>query len=360
MQLSLFADPQQRDGAALLHAWPLLPAMAAATARAGIDVTVVQTAHRSEMIERDGVPFHFVAGAHREWSRVMDIVSLLRPDVVHVQGLNFPRAMRPLSRAVRGAPIVVQDRGNQLPSGWRVAAWRWAHGVLAGATFTSRDQAIPWKNARILREKLPIFEVLSGSSDFAVGDRDTARQLTGMFGDPCLFWCGRLDANKDPMMMLSAVEHAVKALPGLQLWCCFGEAPLLEQVQARIASSTLLKDRVTLLGTRPRDEIELRARSADFFVQTSHREGGSLALLEAIAAGATPLVTDIPSARRIVGDAGSLTPVGDAPALGNAIIQWASRDKAALRVVVRARFDDALTYDAIGRQLGDAYAALVR
>ena len=103
-----------------------------------------------------------------------------------------------------------------------------------------------------------------------------------------------------------------------------------------------------------------RFRAADFYLQTSHREAAGFSLLEALACGATPLVTDIPATRRIVGDVGSLTPVGDSRSLSDALVAWAGRDQRMLRRAARARYDDALTFEAIGRQLHTAYQTLVR
>jgi glycosyltransferase involved in cell wall biosynthesis len=104
--------------------------------------------------------------------------------------------------------------------------------------------------------------------------------------------------------------------------------------------------------------MEARYRSADFFVQTSHREGSGYSLIEAMACGTTPLVTDIPPSRRIVGKSGSLTPVGNAHALGQAMIGWASRDRRLLRTAARAHFERELTFEVIGRDLRAAYERL--
>jgi glycosyltransferase involved in cell wall biosynthesis len=113
-----------------------------------------------------------------------------------------------------------------------------------------------------------------------------------------------------------------------------------------------------LLGGRPHHELELRFRAADFFVQASHREGSGYSVIEALACGTTPLVTDIPAVRKIVGDVGSLTPVDDAPALTEAMVAWAARDRASLRRAARARFESALTFDVLGKELRAAYATL--
>ncbi|MGH7554325.1 MAG: glycosyltransferase family 4 protein, partial [Longimicrobiales bacterium] len=201
---------------------------------------------------------------------------------------------------------------------------------------------------------------LGGSTDFTPGDREAARDATNMFGEPCLLWTGRLNANKDPLTMLAGVEQAARTLPGLRVWCCFSEAPLLDVVKQRIARSAALAERVILLGARPHQEMESRFRAADFYIQTSHREASGFSLLEALACGATPLVTDIPATRQIVSDVGALTPVGDSRSLADAIVAWAGRDQRVLRRAARARFDDVLTFDAIGRQLRRAYETLAR
>ncbi len=358
VHVSFHADAQRRDAASLLRAWPTLSRVAIAAKRGGADVVVVQRAHRDELVELDGVNFHFVDDRDPHCARVIERVVTLLPDVVHVQGLNEPWPTRRLARAVSGVPMLAQDHGSVSPTGLRALAWRWAFHSLAGVAFTARAQAEPWMGSGVLRRGIPVFEVLEGSSAFTPGNRDEARRLTGMSGDPCLLWTGRLDANKDPLMMLAAVERAAAMCPGLRLYCCFGDAPLEHDVQARVSQSEVLAMRVTMLGTRPHAELEQRYRAADFYLQTSHREGSGYSLLEALACGATPLVTDIPAARAIVGDVGSLTAVGDAIALGDAIVAMASRERQSLRVAARARFDEALTFDAIGRRLCGVYAAL--
>ncbi len=358
VQVSFHTDGQRRDAESLLLAWPTLPAVAACAARAGVDVAVVQAAHRDERVERDGVTYHFVRDDGRRRSRVIDRVAKLSPDVVHAQGFHHGMALRQLTRSLAGIPVLVQDHANAPPGGWRRPAWRWALRSIGGTAFTLREQASPWVDAGLVSSALPIFEVLEGSSDFSPGDRDEARAITGIYGNPCLLWTGRLMPNKDPLMMLDAVERAMQTLPDARLWCCFGQAPMLSSVRTRIRESDTLRSRTALMGSRPRDQMEHLYRAADFYVQTSHAEGSGYSLIEALSCGATPIATDIAPTRRIVGRSGSLTPVGDAPAMSAALVDWAGRDRAGLRQASRARFEEALTFDVIGRQLRDAYASL--
>ncbi|MEP6491283.1 MAG: glycosyltransferase family 4 protein [bacterium] len=360
VQVSFHADSHRRDGASLLSAWPTLSRVACGAANAGVDVAVVQSAHADETIQRDGVDFHFVDDAHPRRARLVSRVAALAPDVVHVHGFHHARAVRTLTQAVRPAPVLMQDHGAAEPRGWRRAAWRWAFSAVKGVAFTTREQAAPWIESRVLRADLPVFDVLEGSSTFEPGDQSDAQHSTGVFGDPCLLWTSRLDANKDPLTMLHAVEQAIPHLPNARLWCCHGHAPMLDAVRERIASSDALRDRVVLLGTRPHDEMERFHRAADFYLQTSRREAGGFSLLEAMSCGTTPIATDIPPTQRIVGDTGSLTPVGDACAMAAALVAWAGRNRIALRRATRARFEAALTFDAVGRQLRATYESLVQ
>src|SRR5207237_3915705 len=123
--------------------------------------------------------------------------------------------------------------------------------------------------------------------------------------DPCVLWNGRLDANKDPLTILEAVRIASSDLPDLQLWCAYTDAPLLHPVNRRLEEDPRLAARVHLVGTVTRAQIELMSRAADVFVIGSHREATCYALIEALACGTPPVVSDIPTFRAIVGDIGA-------------------------------------------------------
>ncbi len=367
---SFHQDPDHRQPSALLDAWPTLLGVASAVARAGVETSIVQGSAHDAIIRRDGVQAEFVSTQRSDGSmgtrlvraprRLLDAVKRTKPDVVHVNGLQYPFAIRDLIAAVPGIPVIVQDHASYPPRGWRRHVWRLALRRVAGVAFTVREQAAAFVAAGALGAATPTFTVLEGSSTFTNGDQDIARAACGLHGDPCVLWTGHLDANKDPLTILSAFERATPRLDDARLWCCFGTAPLLDAVQQRIERSPALRERVMLLGRQPHATMETLFRAADFFVQGSHREGCSYSSIEALACGTPPLVTDLPSSRRIVGDAGSLTPVGDADALADAIVNWARRDRASGRRAARARFERELSFDVIGRDLRGMYERLVR
>ena len=364
-QVSFVADGERRGARALLAAWPTLPAVAQAVASAGADITVVQPAHADEAFREADVEYRFAriggttALGAADVSRVVKVVHATRPDVVHVQGLNTPRAVASLIRSLPAVPVVVQDHGSRVPRGWRRFADRNAYAGVAGVVFTAKEQAEPWKRAGRLPTETPVFEAIEMSSHFTTGDQAEARARTGMCGDPCLLWTGRLDINKNPLTALTAFERVATQLPDARLWCCFGDAPLLGAVTQRIAASTLLRDRVVLLGRRPHAELEQRFRAADYLVQGSHHEGSGYSVIEALACGASPIVTDIPSFRKMVGNAGALVPIEDVAALADAIVTWASGDRAAQRQRAREQFETHLTFARIGEDLLSAYRSVL-
>jgi glycosyltransferase involved in cell wall biosynthesis len=367
---SFHQDPDHRQPEALLDAWPTLLGVASALVRAGVETSIVQASSHDAILARGGVHAEFVntgrfGGALRKRvvrapRGLLEAVARSRPDVVHVNGLQHPLAIHDVINAFPGTPVVVQDHASTSPGGWRRHLWRYGLSGVAGVAFTVREQSAPFVAAGVLSPSTAVFTVLEGSSAFTPGVQAVARAACGLHGNPCLLWTGHLDGNKDPLMILGAFERAVPHLADARLWCCFGAAPLLDPVRRRIDRSPTLRERVTLLGRQPHAAMETYFRAADFFVQGSHREGCSYSSIEALACGTPPLVTNLPSSRRIVGDAGSLTPVDDADALADAIVEWARRDRAIGRRAARARFERELSFDSIGRDLRDAYERVAR
>lgn len=363
VQLSL-VRPQGRPGPeALLEAWPTLADVAEATAGAGVETTVIQSFHRDAALRRNGVLYRFVAEPALPGRPTgLDPWRLARaargatPDVIHVNGLDFAWHTRVLCGL--DVPVLVQDHATAAPRLPLLA--RWGLGKAAGLAFTDVDQARPILARAGLPVDLPVFAVPESSTRFTPGDQDAAQAAMGADGDPMVLWVGRLQAKKDPLTMLQAVELAAAQLPDLRVWCCFHEAPLLDEVRARVAASPVLSRCVRLLGRRPRQEIEQLCRAADIFLSTSRFEGSGYALIEAIACGAAPVVSDIPSFRALTdgGAIGALAPVGDAEAFARALVAVASRPRAAQRRAVLDHFRRDLSFERVGRRLAEIYAAL--
>jgi len=374
--VGMYLDPLGRSPDELLAGpWRNFGRTAAAAQRAGAEVSLVQAGWsdaerniegvRCSFVREAGPPFIRLPGGktiRRRPRRLLERVAAHHPELLHFEGLLFPLELRALARALPGVPILAQDHATRCPRGWRRWWYRWGFTSLAAVAFTARAQAAPFVQAGVLSPTLPVFEVIEGSTLFTPGDQQAARAAAGLDGDPCLLWVGRLDPNKDPLTLLDAVARTASDLPSLRLHMCFQDATLLEAVRARIASEAALSGRVRLVGAVPYAEIERYFRAADFLVQASHVEGSGYALIEALACGTTPLVTDIPSFRRLTGEGefGGLAPVGDPQAFAATIRAWSGRDRATLRRRAREHFERSLSFDAIGAQLRAAYDRVAR
>jgi glycosyltransferase involved in cell wall biosynthesis len=367
VQISFFNDPEGRSPRQLLDAWPSLVDVAEAASRSGTRVSVVQACAHSERLLRGAVHYYFqpfgdAPAPHGGSTGLRALLRQLSPDVFHVHGLGFPRHVLALAAFAPGVPIILQDHANRPPRLWRRALWRRAMAAAAGLAFCALGQARAFARAGLVQPQAQLYEIPESTSRFAPGDRQQARTITGVAGDPALLWVGHLDANKDPLTVLHGISAAARALPRLQLYCCFGQAALLRAVQDRIATDPHLRHRVHLLGRVPHDRIEALMRAADLFVLGSHREGSGYSLIEALACGLPPVVTDIQSFRSLTGAGavGMLWPCNDSQALCQALRSIAGRVGPQMRFAVRAHFEREMSFDALGRRLGAMYEDVLR
>jgi len=367
VQISFFVDPERRPPSRLLEDWFALADVAQAVASAGAKVTVVQASMETGRIERSGVTYHFVAPDRKRrllttTVRFRALLHDLSADVYHVHGLGFAQEVMGLRDLSPRVPILLQDHADRLPRVWKRGAWRRAFAAAAGLSFCARAQAEPFQRAGLLGRDVPVFEIPESTSSFMPGDQARARAATGLRGNPAVLWVGHLNRNKDPLTVLDGIGQTARELPDLQLWCCYGSAPLLPAVRNRIERDPELLNRVHLLGRVPHDRIELLMQAADLFVLGSHREGSSFSLIEALATGLTPVAADIPSVRVLSdnGTIGRLWQPGNSAALVEALRVAAAGLGPTERTRVRSDFEARLSSTAIGRRFVAAYGRLAR
>jgi glycosyltransferase involved in cell wall biosynthesis len=118
---------------------------------------------------------------------------------------------------------------------------------------------------------------------------------------PCdLLYVGRFTETKRPLEFVEIVAAVAGAFPALRA-VMVGDGPLMDEVRAR-ARTLGIADRLELRG-KSSEVADLLGRTR-IFVLTSRSEGLSIAMAEAMMAGAVPVVTR-------VGDLGDLVRDGD-------------------------------------------------
>jgi glycosyltransferase involved in cell wall biosynthesis len=386
VQLNLAFDAACRDPEQLLERYHTLTGWSEAVTAAGAHVHVVQRFGLNAVIKRESVEYDFVEDGGPQvlppWrvsSPAVERVARRRPEVVHINGLMFPGMIDATRAAVGEASVLVaQDHSGQLPDQrvWRrLPSWlrlrrcgtdlifdpsRWGVALrqLDACTFTAPELASRW-HACGLPEVVPVIELPEASTLLAPVDRDAARSITGISGAPAVLYVGRLDANKDPLTVLGGFERALAALPHARLWMVTPPAADNREIRARIARVPRLRDGAVMVGpVRYRDMANYYS-AADIFVSGSHHEGSGYALIEAMACGLPPCVTDIPAFRALVADSGMLWQTGDEAALSAALQDLAAHDLHQRRRQVRERFVHTLSWPAIAKRTLDAYGDLL-
>ncbi len=363
-QINFVPAPEGLTPSEILEQWPSLVDIAEMVAACAIRVSVIQAATRAGRLTRNGVDYHFIDIASMDSAaslgrRLASALDDIQVDILHVHGLDFASAAASLSRCLPRVPMILQDHANRPPRWWRRPQWRRWYAAASGIAFTARELAQPFNSFGLFGAPTSLFEIPESSSRFMPGDRVRARAETGLYGDPCVLWVGHLSDGKDPLTVLDGVARALSRLPELQLWCAFGSSPLMVEVNRRIARDPQLASCVHLLGKVAHAQVERLMQAADLFVSGSLAEGSGYALLEALACGLAPVVTDIPSFRALTGGGvvGRLWPRGDSARLADVLVSAATDPTPPARV--RAHFDAALSFAAVGNRWAQVYAQML-
>jgi glycosyltransferase involved in cell wall biosynthesis len=331
---------------------------------------VVQRFSRRDRHTRGGVAYQFVddsgpAFPAPAWHAgdVVAAVAAIDPQVVHVNGLMFPAMVKALRGALPRARIVVQDHSGigapgpidrLLDNSWRGLAQADAY------SYTAAEYAERWRNSGLLKRDAPVFEIVEASTPIRPVPRDVARARAGLTGDPLILWVGRLNDNKDPLTVLRGIDAVIKELGDATVCMVYSEDALEADVHRVVERSAALRNRVMMRGRVPHEDMAQYYSCADFFVSGSHLEGSGYALIEAMACGVIPIVTDIPSFRVIAGNCGVRWTAGDADSLRNALMVATRLDRAGESARVRERFARELSWDAIAQKTLAAYRTLLQ
>jgi glycosyltransferase involved in cell wall biosynthesis len=160
-----------------------------------------------------------------------------------------------------------------------------------------------------------------------------------------LIFVGRLTERKRPDRFVRIVREVANRVPAVSA-IMVGDGPDTAALTGQIRESGL-EGNIELLGLRS-DVLELNLRSR-IFVLTSRWEGVSIAMLEAMAAGAIPAVSDVGDLRDVVrhGENGFVLAENDTNAFADTIVSLLGDDDRMSRLSMAAR---QTVYDRCSRQ----------
>jgi len=283
-----------------------------------------------------GAPSPPKAGYLRRVPAARAVLRRLRPDVVHA---HYATSYGLLALASGVRPLVVTAHGSD---------------VLLG-----RANPI---YAQVMRR---VFRAASFVTVPSEEMRDAVVELTGHPVDVQVFQYG-IESRR-----LAALAHQVRQMPpaptaprsivtarplrplyrldvlldGLALlesvrsdWSCtvLGDGEERANAEAQVRSLGL-DDRVTFAGQRSALEVETALAGADIYVSLAESDGASIALLEAMALGAVPVVSDITANRAWIrdGENGVLSQI-DAASACESLVRALTLDRASVAALNRS------------------------
>lgn len=325
---------------------------------AQIKPVLVKHAAFEGAIKKVNTDFAFFRGSNKSWYipfKTHKYISRLQPDIVMVEGLVFPLQIIALKFILgKKTHILAQHHGELPAKGLKKILQRLADRYISAYLFTSLDNATPWINAGIISATDKCKSLLEASTWLKPSEKKQSRMDLGLEEDKIIYlWVGRLDENKDPVTALHGFEKFAANESKARLYMIYQQESLLKSIEQIIAESEILGHTVKLVGKIPHEQLSTWYSAADFYIAASHREGSGYALLEAMACGCFPVVSNIPTFKKITGygKAGILFRKADANALALALEQSIAFKNDSLRQKVIRHFEEELSFKKIADDL---------
>lgn len=320
-------------------------------------VIAIYHIHYRGEIEHNGVHYHFPF--FKRWQLRIPFalnryIKRLRPDVVIVHGLIFPFQVLMLRWQLGRHPILIAQHHSEPPfSDARKYLQRLTDRYIRAYFFASRELGMLWVRGGQINDAGKIKEIMGTSSPFYQMARNDARAKTGVLGEKVFLWVGRLDANKDPLLVGRAFSRFADSTPGAMLYMIFQTVELLEKLKISVKRNALSKESIHLVGRVAHDELLYWYNSADYIVSSSHYEGAGIAVCEAMSCGCIPILTNIPSFRMMTdhGRIGVLYEAGDEDGLVSALQSSLTLKTDSEKRKVLERFDSELSFEANVRKI---------
>jgi glycosyltransferase involved in cell wall biosynthesis len=285
-----------------------------------VDIQFVKHLDYNGIEKINGMLYAFFRSRNRFWYIPITTHRYIKsqnPDIVIVEGLIFPLQLMLLKFTLgKKCKFVVRHHGEKPFRGVKGFCQKLADSFINSYLFTSFDNASEWINT-VIKDPRKCKEVLEATTYFSRNDRIKSQARVGITGVYNFLWVGRLINKKDPFTILKAFEKYARLHPDARLYMIYQEEDLLGGIINLIKQSVVLEQTVKLVGKVDHKELVYWFSAANFYISGSHAESSSYALLEAMACGCIPLVTAIPSFKKITakGKYGFLYPPADVEAL---------------------------------------------
>lgn len=317
----------------------------------------------SERIRELDVPVHVIE--RRGSADVLRVVRLRRalkafaPDVLQTV-LWSANVYGRLAAVGLGIPLVVTAERNVIARPrWQIAVERGLDPVtdlyLVNSSAVTENlverEGLPAGKVRVIHNgidlaRLPPFEL----------ERTAARARAGLApGRRLVAQVGRLAPQKDYPTFLAAAARVARSVADVD-FLVIGEGSLRADLEA-LAQSLGLGERVRFLGLR--HDVPALLGGVEVLALTSVYEGLPNVVIEAMAAGAVAVATDVGGAGELVvpGETGTLVPPRDPEAVASAVLEYLADDgrRRQCAAAARRRIEAGFSVEAMVRATAAVY-----
>ena len=318
---------------------------------------VVQSKSDFDSFVIDSLTIHFFKGAIlKKWQipfRFNRFIKSLQPDYILVHGFGYANYLIFLKLICPKAKILLQCNGfAPKPTGFKKIVYQISDFFIDGYLFTGIENAKDWYESKVFKNE-KVFEVMEGSTNFKF-DKEIFRV------ENSYLWVGGLTENKDPLTIIKAFNRFLHLEPMAKLTMVFHENDFLPEVTFYRSTSKELEKSVDLKGYVSNKELEKIYNEHRFFVLGSHYEGSGYALLEAMACGCVPIVTNIPSYKFMtnIGECALLFLPSSEEELFNQFLNSQQIDHLDYQSRVLEQFNIKLSFEAIGKTVQSVFQSL--
>lgn len=265
----------------------------------------------------------------KKLARLRRLVADLKPDILHTHYLTGEGYVGALSGF---HPFVVTIWGTDIylrpHNGWDE---RWfTTFTLKQADYVtadSQDQIEAAVRFGADRANASVIQWGVDRETFNPGQREAIRARLGFGDDPVVISQRKCLPLYNIDVIVHAFRDVLKTVPNAHLLITGGgdHADDIEAVQTiqRLVDRTGIGDRVYFTGYIPYQELPAYIAAADVTVSVPSEDGTAMSLLEGMACGAAPVVSDLASNREWIKDGGNgfLVPVRDIATLADRILQ---------------------------------------
>ncbi|WP_296817706.1 glycosyltransferase family 4 protein [Thiobacillus sp.] len=214
-------------------------------------------------------------------------------DVIHVHGIDFFFDFLAATRPIHRRPMVVSTHGGFFHTRFAATLKKVYFNTATRLSSTAYDRVVATSendgrifNAIVQSPKKIVIE--NGVNIEKYADR-SARELT-----PTLIYFGRWSENKGLLEIIEFFRQLATRQPGWKLIIAGREYDHTEAELAERIRQHGLADSVRLAANPSDQELASLIGQSSYFICLSHHEGFGIAPIEAMSAGLTPVLSDIP------------------------------------------------------------------